>query len=130
MIEISRIDHFVLTCRDVEVTAAWYERVLGFRREIFGSERRVALHFGTQKINLHPAGREYSPPARQPTVGSADFCLITEAAPADIVAHLMRAGVDIEEGPVTRTGALGQMMSVYCRDPDGNLIEIATYFKD
>ncbi len=130
MIEIARLDHFVLTCRDVELTAAWYERVLGFRREIFGRERRLALHFGDQKINLHQAGTEYSPHARQPLPGSADFCLVTEAPADEIVAHLIRSGVEIEKGPVARHGALGPMMSVYCRDPDGNLVEIATYLKD
>ena len=88
---------------------------------------RTALTFGRQKINLHQAGRELDPKARHPTPGSGDLCLITEAPIEALVAHLQACGVEIEAGPVARTGAVGPIQSVYFRDPDGNLIEVARY---
>jgi catechol 2,3-dioxygenase-like lactoylglutathione lyase family enzyme len=127
---IDRLDHLVLTCRDLDVTASWYQRVLGMEREVFGREQRTALKFGGQKINLHQQGREFSPRAAHALPGSADLCFITALSIADVIAHLLACDVTIEEGPVARTGALGPMMSVYCRDPDGSLIEIASYLPD
>ena len=123
---IDRLDHLVLTVRDLEATSAFYQRALGMTRETFGAGR-VALHFGRQKINLHPAGHEFEPRARNPTPGSGDLCLITEASPESVVAHLRACGVAIELGPVERTGATGAIRSVYFRDPDDNLIEVSSY---
>lgn len=123
---IARLDHLVLTVLSIEATVSFYTRVLGMEAVTFGGGRR-ALQFGVQKINLHQQGREFEPKAKCPTPGSADLCFITEAPIAEVVAHLHACGVVIEEGPVARTGAIGPMMSVYCRDPDGNLIEIANY---
>lgn len=119
-----RIDHVVLTVRDIDVTVAWYERVLGMRAVTFGEGRR-ALAFGDQKLNLHQAGREFEPKARVPTPGSVDLCFTTEAPLDDVAAHLRDVGVAIEHGPVAKTGARAALRSVYVRDPDGNLIEIA-----
>ncbi len=114
---VDRLDHLVLTCAEIELTAAWYQRVLGMEREEFGQDRRTALKFGGQKINL-----------RQKTVpGTVTLCFVTAVRPDDIVGHLHGLGIQIEQGPVATTGALGPMWSVSCRDPDGNLIEIATY---
>ncbi|HUZ63631.1 MAG TPA: VOC family protein [Acetobacteraceae bacterium] len=124
---IDRLDHLVLTCADVETTASWFQRVLGMEREAFGAQRRTALKFGGQKINLHQHGAEFKPNAAAAAPGTADLCFITAVRPKDVVAHLQGCGVAIEEGPVERTGALGPMNSVYCRDPDGNLVEIASY---
>ena len=121
---IDRLDHLVLTVRDVEATCAFYERVLGMETVTFAGGRK-ALAFGGQKINLHQAGREFEPKADRPTPGSADLCLITETPLADVMAHLVACGVAVEEGPVPRTGARGPITSVYVRDPDGNLVEIA-----
>jgi catechol 2,3-dioxygenase-like lactoylglutathione lyase family enzyme len=121
---IERIDHFVLTVRDVEATCAFYQRALGMTPVTFAGGRR-ALAFGGQKINLHPQGREFEPKAQHPTPGSADFCLITPVPLADVVAHLARAGVEIIEGPVRKTGAAGPLLSVYFRDPDQNLVEVS-----
>ena len=123
-IALERLDHLVLTVRDIEATCAFYETVLGMRRESFGMSR-VALHFGRQKINLHQAGREFEPKARTPTPGSADLCVLAATPIAEVVAHLEALGVAIEEGPVARTGAEGPFSSVYFRDPDGNLIEVS-----
>ncbi len=123
-ITLDRLDHLVLTVRDLEATCAFYETVLGMRRESFG-QGRTALHFGRQKINLHQAGREFEPKARKPTPGSADLCFLAATPIAEIVAHLEACDVAIEEGPVARTGAQGPITSVYFRDPDGNLIEVA-----
>jgi len=124
---VDRLDHLVITCRDIEITAAWYQRVLGMEREAFGPENRTALKFGGQKINLHEAGREFRPNAAQAAPGTQDLCFVTTVQPMDIVAHLHDCRVAVLEGPVRRTGALGPITSVYCRDPDGNLIEISTY---
>ena len=124
--KIDRLDHLVLTVRNVEVTRAFYERVLGMRATTFDGGRR-ALTFGEQKMNLHQSGREFEPRADRPTPGSADLCFITGSSMPEVVDHLANLGVEIIEGPVARTGALGEMTSVYLRDPDENLIEISTY---
>ncbi|CAD5106237.1 VOC family protein [Zestomonas carbonaria] len=124
--KIDRLDHLVLTVEDVERTVEFYSTVLGMQPVTFGAGRR-ALAFGQQKINLHPADAPLAPHARQPTPGSADLCLITTMPMNDVLAHLARLGVSVEEGPVPRTGALGDISSVYFRDPDGNLIEVSNY---
>lgn len=128
---VDRFDHIVLNCRDVEAAAVWYERVLGMRRETFGPSRRTALRFGDQKINLRPVGALADDPdwftGAVEAAGSEDLCFITRASPEDVGAHLGACGVDVICGPVTKTGALGEMTSHYCRDVDGNLIEIAVY---
>lgn len=124
--KVERLDHLVLTVANIAQTCSFYETALGMRVVEF-QPGRVALHFGEQKINLHEVGREFDPKAARPTAGSGDLCFIT-ATPIDAVAaHLIACGVAIEEGPVPRTGALGPMRSVYIRDPDRNLVEIATY---
>jgi catechol 2,3-dioxygenase-like lactoylglutathione lyase family enzyme len=123
---IERIDHFVLTVRSLETTLGFYERVLGFTREI-APGRPAALKFGQQKFNVHAAGRTFEPNAAHPTPGSSDFCLITRQPIDDVIAHLKSRGVIVELGPVARTGALGAMTSIYFRDPDDNLVEIARY---
>ena len=125
---LDRVDHFVLTVRDLGASVAFYERVLG-ARVVPGKEGRgpTAVHFGRQKINLHVKGREFEPKATNVTVGSGDFCLITEAPLQQVMRHVEACGVTIELGPVKRQGALGPMMSVYFRDPDGNLVEVAQY---
>lgn len=122
------IDHFVLTVASIDETADFYERALGMRRETFRAAdgtARVALRFGAQKINLHEAGREFDPKARVPTRGSADFCLLTSAPLSAWIERFDDAGVPIVEGPVQRSGAEGPILSIYVRDPDGNLVEIA-----
>ncbi len=123
---IDRLDHLVLTVRDVAATCAFYARVLGMDVVTFG-EGRKALAFGRQKINLHQAGREFEPKAASPTPGSADLCLIAAAPLDEVIAHLRACDVPIVEGPVMRTGATGPIRSVYFRDPDRNLIEVSTY---
>jgi catechol 2,3-dioxygenase-like lactoylglutathione lyase family enzyme len=128
-VAISRLDHLVLTVADLDETSGFYQRVLGMRPVTFGAGRR-ALEFGTSKINLHLAGREFAPHASRPVPGSADLCLITTTAPGQVLAHLSAQRVPVEDGPVPRTGALGPITSIYIRDPDGNLIEIASYPDD
>jgi catechol 2,3-dioxygenase-like lactoylglutathione lyase family enzyme len=124
--QIDRIDHLVLTVRDVEATCEFYSRVLGMRVVTFGGGRR-ALEFGAQKFNLHQSGGEFDPKAARPTPGSADICVISAVPLSEAIAHLARCGVAIIEGPVKRTGAQGPIRSVYFRDPDMNLIEVSTY---
>ncbi len=122
--KIDSLDHLVLTVADIDASIAFYVGVLGMEAVSFGAGRR-ALAFGTQKINLHPVSAPLKPHARQPTPGSADLCLLTSVPVADVVVHLGRLGVAIEEGPVPRTGATGPILSIYFRDPDGNLIEVS-----
>jgi catechol 2,3-dioxygenase-like lactoylglutathione lyase family enzyme len=124
--KIDRIDHLVLTVKDVEKTIGFYTRVLGMEPISFGQGRH-ALAFGQQKINVHSADAPFEPHAKHPMPGSADLCLITSTPIAEVVSHLVRVGVAIEEGPVIRTGALGKISSVYFRDPDENLIEVSKY---
>jgi catechol 2,3-dioxygenase-like lactoylglutathione lyase family enzyme len=123
-LQLSQLDHLVLTVRDVEASCAFYESVLGMRIVTFG-EGRKALRFGSQKINLHQAGREFEPKALCPTPGSADLCFLTDLPLEQVIAHVESCGVAVIEGPVLRTGALGPIRSIYFRDPDGNLIEVA-----
>jgi len=127
--KIERIDHFVLTVASIEATCTFYTHVFGMqvvRFESMGTVR-VALAFGRQKINLHQAGAVPDPNVLKPTPGSADFCLITGTPMDELRAHLAREGVPVILGPVTRTGATGKMISVYLRDPDLNLVELANY---
>lgn len=121
---IDRIDHLVLTVASVEATCDFYGRVLGMEVVTFDDGRK-ALRFGAQKINLHETGREFLPRAARPTPGSGDICLVA-AVPLDtVIARLRGLDIAIEEGPVARTGATGPLRSIYIRDPDGNLVEVA-----
>jgi catechol 2,3-dioxygenase-like lactoylglutathione lyase family enzyme len=122
--QVDSLDHLVLTVRDPLATIDFYTRALGMQEVTFGSGRK-ALAFGRQKINLHQAGREFEPKAERPTPGSADLCFLTEAPVEQYAAHLAALGIAVIEGPVARTGAVGALWSIYLRDPDGNLIEIA-----
>jgi catechol 2,3-dioxygenase-like lactoylglutathione lyase family enzyme len=123
---ISRIDHLVLTVQNIPKTCEFYTKVLGMKVITFG-ENRQALQFGQQKLNLHQIGYEFEPKAKHPTPGAIDLCLITDTSLAEIRVHLKNCGVAIESGIVPRTGAMGAIASLYIRDPDGNLLEIANY---
>lgn len=125
---LTSLDHLVLTVADVSVTVAFYRDVLGMQPEVFhpaDDSTRHALVFGTQKINLHPKGGEFDPKAQHPVAGSADLCFLSDAPLADWQAHFHALGVAVEEGPVRRAGATGPILSLYLRDPDGNLIEVS-----
>ena len=124
--KIDSIDHVVLTVRDMDATCDFYSKVLGMEIVTFGQGRK-ALAFGSQKINLQQFGRESTLIAEKPTPGSADICLITSTPLAEVLAHLKSFGVKIIGGPVERNGAKGEMMSVYFRDPDANLVEVSNY---
>ena len=122
--KIKQIDHLVLTVGNIEVSSGFYSQILGMEVREFDNGRR-SLHFGSQKINLHKAGEEFEPKAASPTVGSGDLCFIAAVPLDDVIDHLERNSIAIIEGPVARTGATGPIRSVYLRDPDGNLVEIA-----
>jgi catechol 2,3-dioxygenase-like lactoylglutathione lyase family enzyme len=124
--EVNRFDHVVLTVASIDATVDFYTRVLGMEALTFG-RGRIALRFGTSKINLHQAGHEFEPKARHPTPGSMDLCFIVDDPIEDVPAQLAAAGVAVEEGPVPRTGATGEIISCYLRDPDGNLVELSNY---
>ena len=123
---IASIDHLVLTVRNIPRTVEFYKRVLGMEHVVFEGNFN-ALHFGSQKINLHPFRAEYLPHADIPAPGTGDMCLVCEGEIAEVVRDLATHGVEIEVGPVEQTGARGLMTSVYIRDPDRNLVEIACY---
>ncbi|WP_131537442.1 VOC family protein [Pedobacter nototheniae] len=124
--EVKNLDHLVLTVANVESTCRFYNNALGMEIIEFGDARR-ALKFGNQKINLHQFGNEFEPKAFKPTPGSADLCFITDLPIATVMEELKAKCVEIEEGPMERTGANGKIISVYLRDPDLNLIEISNY---
>ena len=125
---IVSLDHLVLTVASIQHSCDFYKRVLGFGVTSFGNNRK-ALTFGSQKINLHEVGKEFEPKAQKPTSGSADLCFISEEPLNNIVTHLESLDIPIEEGPVICTGAVSSILSVYIRDPDGNLIEISNKIK-
>lgn len=122
--ETIRLDHLVLTVKDLEKTISFYVSVMGMKKKVFG-KGRIALKFGSQKINLHEFGKEFEPKAAKPLPGSADLCFITDTPLDEAMAHVKGCGVEIIEGPVERTGANGLIRSFYFRDPDHNLIEVA-----
>ena len=122
--KITRLDHLVLTVSDVEATCEFYRRVLGLKIVTFGANRR-ALGFGAHKINLHQSGRESEPKAARPTPGAGDLCFLTETPLTEVEAHLRAENVEILGGPIERTGARKSLLSLYFRDLDGNLIEVA-----
>lgn len=124
------VDHLVLTVDDIEATTRFYERALGFTRESFrgpDGQPRYAIKFGCQKINLQDRATETPTKARYPTFGAGDFCLIAAVPLDEVAAHLRAENIPIEAGPVPRRGALGPLRSIYFRDPDGNLVEVAEY---
>jgi catechol 2,3-dioxygenase-like lactoylglutathione lyase family enzyme len=123
---VKAIDHIVLTVKDIDATCAFYAQALGMRVKSVGGGRK-ALSFGKQKINLHQYGQEFEPKAKKPTPGSADLCFVTAVPVSEVIEHLSVSGIEILEGPVQRGGALGNIMSVYFRDPDGNLLEVSNY---
>lgn len=123
---ITNLDHFVLTVCSIDKTVEFYTTVLDMEKELFG-EGRVALKFGSQKINLHQKGKEFEPKAALPTPGSADICLITDIAIEDALSRVKSHDIEIIEGVVSRTGANGPIQSIYFRDPDENLIEVSSY---
>jgi catechol 2,3-dioxygenase-like lactoylglutathione lyase family enzyme len=132
-VKVEALDHLVINVADVAASAEWYRRILGMEVKVFdpggGKAPRTSLHFGNQKINVRPRDADKVEwfTADQATAGSEDLCFLTSAAPDEVMAHLQAHGVAIEEGPVPKQGARGTLRSVYCRDPDGSLIEISSY---
>ncbi|MBS1970953.1 MAG: VOC family protein [Bdellovibrionales bacterium] len=126
--KIDRLDHLVLTVKDIDATCEFYQKALGMEVVTFKGTRK-ALSFGQQKINLHQAGKEFEPKAERPTPGSADLCFITTTPVHEAQKHLESQGIKIIEGPVERTGATGPILSIYFRDSDLNLIEISNNVK-
>lgn len=124
--KLTGIDHIVLTVRDIPATITFYESILGMRSEAFG-EDRIALKFGRQKINLHQHQNEFEPKANNAIPGSADLCFISDMPLAWALEQVKKSGIEVIDGPVSRTGANGPIISFYIRDPDQNLIEISNY---
>jgi catechol 2,3-dioxygenase-like lactoylglutathione lyase family enzyme len=135
-VKVNAIDHIVINVRDVSHSAQWYAKILGMEIKVFdpgaGKSSRTTLMFGKQKINVRPLGADKVEwfTADHEAAGSDDLCFLTSSTPEQVVAHLRACGVAIEEGPVKKQGARGTLRSVYCRDPDGSLIEISSYERD
>ncbi len=129
MLNINRIDHLVLTVEDIDETVRFYTSVMGMKKIEFG-QGRIALGFKQQKINLHQLGNEFEPKAQHVGAGSADLCFIIDTPIQQAIDDLAAKGIQILEGPVYRTGALGKIISAYFRDPDGNLIEVSNYINN
>ncbi len=125
-LKIKSLDHLVLTVSNIDKACEFYQKALGME-VIFFAGNRKALIFGDQKINLHQKGAEFMPNAAKATVGSADLCFITDTLLSDAIKYIQAQGIEILEGPVERTGAVGLIISFYFRDPDGNLIEVSNY---
>jgi len=128
MPQLTSLDHLVLTVADIATTVDFYETVLGMTASEFrpaDGSVRTALSFGNQKINLHQVGSEFKPNAKTAVSGSADLCFLSDTALSDWAAHLAKHGITIKEGPIKRSGAIGPIVSIYIRDPDGNLLEIS-----
>jgi catechol 2,3-dioxygenase-like lactoylglutathione lyase family enzyme len=132
-VKVHALDHLVINVADVTRTTEWYRQILGMDVVVFdpgqGKPPRTSLVFGNQKINVRPKDADKADwfTADHETAGSDDLCFLTASTPDEVVAHLVANRVSIEEGPVTRQGARGALRSVYCRDPDGSLIEISSY---
>jgi catechol 2,3-dioxygenase-like lactoylglutathione lyase family enzyme len=132
-VKVSALDHIVINVADVARTAAWYQKILGMEIKTFdpghGKAKRTSLVFGDQKINVRPRDADKIEwfTADHETAGSDDLCFLTSSTPGEVVAHLKANGVAIEAGPTRKQGARGTLQSVYCRDPDGSLIEISSY---
>ena len=124
---IDRLDHFVLTTAQPDAVIRFYTEVLGMTLETFRNGQRLALKFGRQKINIHVKGKEYEPKAHAPGVGTLDFCFIASVPLQQVIDSLAKYKVTIIEGPCTKTGAMGDIRSVYFRDPDQNLVEVSEY---
>jgi catechol 2,3-dioxygenase-like lactoylglutathione lyase family enzyme len=135
-VEVHALDHLVINVADVAHSAQWYRKVLGMEIKVFnpieGGTPRTSLLFGNQKINVRPRDADKVEwfTADHETAGSDDLCFLTSASPEEVVAHLAACNVAIEQGPVAKQGARGTLRSVYCRDPDGSLIEISSYEGD
>jgi catechol 2,3-dioxygenase-like lactoylglutathione lyase family enzyme len=135
-VKVHALDHLVINVADVARSAEWYRKILGMEIRVFdpgtGGAPRTSLMFGNQKINVRPrdASKVEWFTADHQTAGSEDLCFLTSSTPQQVVAHLKANGVAIEEGPGPRQGARGTLRSVYCRDPDGSLIEISSYEGD
>ena len=132
-VKVNALDHIVINVADVERSAKWYATILGMEIRVFdpgpGKSKRTSLVFGDQKINVRPRDADKVEwfTSDQVAAGSDDLCFLTSSPPEQVVAHLRANGVAIEEGPVAKQGARGTLRSVYCRDPDGSLIEISSY---
>ena len=132
-VKVDALDHLVINVADVARSAEWYAKVLGMEIKVFdpghGRTPRTSLMFGNQKINVRPRDADKVEwfTADHEAAGSDDLCFLTSATPEEVVAHLAACNVAIEEGPVAKQGARGTLRSVYCRDPDGSLIEISSY---
>ena len=123
------IDHVVITVFDINKSVHFYSNILGMELQEFLSStdnrKRKSLKFGRQKINLHEASKPFKPHSNKPLPGTMDICFLSEIDVSDWIKIFDKFDIKIEDGPVQKTGANGQIISIYVRDPDKNLIEIS-----
>tara|TARA_B100000401_G_C52715840_1_gene676177 strand:+ start:204 stop:620 length:417 start_codon:yes stop_codon:yes gene_type:complete len=128
-ISVKSIDHIVLTVENIDKTVKFYKDVLNMKLSFYTAKndntKRISFAFGNQKINIHSVGNKHKPHAKKPTSGSTDICFLSNTSVYDWIDYLIANEIKIEDGPVKRNGAEGEILSVYIRDPDGNLIEIS-----
>ena len=128
--KLEKIDHIVITVKDLSKTIDFYTNILGMKLEKFSSsldknQIRYAVSFGSQKINIHEEKKPLKPNALNPSSGSMDICFISQNKISDWIHYLKKKGKSIEIGPEQKNGTLGPILSIYIRDPDFNLIEIS-----
>ncbi|HEU4848253.1 MAG TPA: VOC family protein [Rubrobacteraceae bacterium] len=122
-----KLDHCVIHVSDWEISNTFYRDVLG--AELVPRESGWSYRFGDEQLNLHGPGVSPAPVAKLPVQpGNSDLCFEWPGPIDEAREHLERNGVEVEMGPVERSGARGTGTSVYFRDPDGSLLEFISYY--
>jgi catechol 2,3-dioxygenase-like lactoylglutathione lyase family enzyme len=123
-----KLDHCVIHVSDWEISNTFYRDVLG--AELIPRESGWSYRFGGEQLNLHGPGVSPAPVAKLPVQpGNSDLCFEWPGPIDEAREHLERNGVEVEMGPVERSGARGTGTSVYFRDPDGSLLEFISYYE-
>jgi catechol 2,3-dioxygenase-like lactoylglutathione lyase family enzyme len=121
-----KLDHCVIHVSDWERSNAFYRDVLG--AELVPRGSGWSYRFGDEQLNLHGPGVDPTPVAKLPVQpGNSDLCFEWPGPIDKARKHLEQNGVEVELGPVERSGTRGTGTSVYFRDPDGSLLEFISY---
>ena len=122
----TRFDHCVVHVSDWERSNAFYQEIIGV--ELISKNGRWAYRFENGQLNLHGPGVEGNPLAKIPVpAGGSDLCFEWSGPIEEAIQHLEGHGIEVEMGPVKRSGTRGEGVSVYFRDPDGSLLEFISY---
>ena len=130
---VDYIDHIVLTSSDLKKTVEFYRNILemDMKKDFIEEDNsvRYSMHFGNQKINIHEVNNIFVPHAKNVKSGTLDVCFISKKKLSYWQNKLLKNNVNLIEGPIERIGATSRIISIYCHDPDGNLIEISNLLK-